>query len=513
MTAIIRERLSLAPKPKVNPWAAFCKRILKYVRARRAAHLYFKKIGKDESLGTTEKKNAYMPPDLEAAPECPESGVVPDSNLTHLPSNDQDRPTTIMGTPVSSSKKTPSSNPKQHGSPILEGAQDKISASYHLFENEDGSDVILMVGDGIYRERVPAHSWVLAAGNQYFRALFQGPFADRQKKTYDIPNDPKGFQNLLKWLYRHECGIQSMDSALITLQVAIEYLCPELGELCVEYIGKHLRVSNVLKVLQFTWRYCPSSHMSDDSQASAPLSHAPSAPSLEALEGTEQGTAHPFPATDRLQQLDLSQHPSHRTSQLQTRPEETEFQDPTACCSDLYNVCLEVVDSATEAVLASEPLEELDYRTLQIILKRSTLNIQNELIIFQAVQRWSTAECKRRMLPLTSDNRRAVLGDLLYHVRFLNMTNEQLQQTSSLLTADEFNFLATRISGHTPASVPATLNAHLALMATPRHHKPPTLPATESPSKSKKKGTTGKRKYTKKELMLDVVSCLAVIFD
>ncbi|XP_064117252.1 BTB/POZ domain-containing protein 6-A-like isoform X2 [Macrobrachium nipponense] len=387
--------------------------------------------------------------------------------------------------------------------------------SYNLFENEDGSDVILMVGDGSYRERVPAHSWVLAAGNQYFRALFQGPFADRHKKTYDIPNDPKGFQNLLKWLYRHECGIQSMDSALITLQVAIEYLCPELAELCVEYIGKHLRVSNVLKVLQFTWRYCPSSQTSDDSQGSSVISTAPSAPSLEIMDDPEDDDddTNSFGAADRLQQLDLSQHTVHSMSQLQKLSEEAEFQDPTACCSDLYNVCLEVVDSATQAVLASEPLEELDYRTLQLILKRSTLNIPNELPIFHAVQRWSTAECKRRMLPLTSDNRRAVLGDLLYYVRFLNMTNEQLQQTSSLLTADEFNYLATRISGHTPATIPATLNPHLAMMATPRHHKPPTLPTTDSTNKNKKKGTTGKRKYTKKELMLDVVSCLAVIFD
>ncbi|XP_068236692.1 BTB/POZ domain-containing protein 6-B-like isoform X2 [Palaemon carinicauda] len=383
--------------------------------------------------------------------------------------------------------------------------------SYNLFENEDGSDVILMVGDGTYRERVPAHSWVLAAGNQYFRALFQGPFADRHKKTYDIPNDPKGFQNLLKWLYRHECGIQSMDSALITLQVAIEYLCPELAELCVEYIGKHLRVSNVLKVLQFTWRYCPSSTTSDDSEGSSVISTAPSAPSLEIMEDPEEEDTNSFGAADRLRQLDLSQQTVHSMSQLQKLSEETEFQDPTACCSDLYNVCLEVVDSATRAVLASEPLEELDYRTLQLILKRSTLNIPNELTIFQAVQRWSTAECKRRMLPLTSDNRRAVLGDLLYYVRFLNMTNEQLQQTSSLLTADEFNYLATRISGNTPTSVPANLNPHLAMMAIPRHHKPPP-PTTDSPNKNKK-GNTGKRKYTKKELMLDVVSCLAVIFD
>lgn len=56
----------------------------------------------------------------------------------------------------------------------------------------------MMVGEDGDRERIPAHSWVLAAGNQVFRAMFQGPLADTHKKTYTIPNDPKGFQNLLK---------------------------------------------------------------------------------------------------------------------------------------------------------------------------------------------------------------------------------------------------------------------------------------------------------------------------
>lgn len=388
-----------------------------------------------------------------------------------------------------------------------------IRESYNLFENEDGSDVILMVGYDGYRERVPAHSWVLAARNQYFRALFQGPLADRHKKTYDIHNDPKGFQNLLKWLYRQECGIQSMDSALITLQVAIQYVCAELAELCVEYIGKHLSVSNVLKVLQFTWPYCPSPQIPDDSQDSSIISTVPSAPSLQLMDDPVYTNTNSFGAADTTHHLEMSQHTIHNMSQLQELSEEAEYQDPTIGCSDLFNVCLEIVDRATESVLASEPLEELDQKTLQLILRRSTLNIPNELPVFHAVQRWSTAECKRRMLPLTSENRRGVLGNILYHIRFLKMTSEQLQQTTSLLVADEFNYLATRISGHTPLTEPAKLTPHLAMMATPRHHNPASLSKPDSSVKNKKKNNGGKKKYTTKEFMLDAVSCLAVIFD
>ncbi|XP_042230951.1 BTB/POZ domain-containing protein 1-like isoform X2 [Homarus americanus] len=375
--------------------------------------------------------------------------------------------------------------------------------SYNLYENEDGSDIILMVGDEVYRERIPAHSWVLAAGNQVFRAMLQGPMADRHKETYNIPTDPKGFQNLLKWLYRHECGIQSMESGLITLQVAIQYLCPELAELCVEYIAQHLNGNNVLRVLQYIHRYCPSNQGSDNSE----ISTAPSAPSLEDLDEFPQTCVDP-----RVEQLERSQHTVHNMTQLQELCDDADFRDPTACCTDLFNACLELVDRETRLVLASELLEEVDYDTLELILRRSTLNVPNELPIFEAVQRWSTAKCKRDKLPLTQENRRAVLCNLLYHTRFLQMNNEQLPQTACLLTANEFNYVSGRISGHNMTTIPPTLAPHLSEMDKPRCHTPPGTPQNAN-IKNKKKRTTGKKKYTRKELMLDIVSCLAVIFD
>lgn len=131
-----------------------------------------------------------------------------------------------------------------------------------------------------------------------------------------------------------------------------------------------------------------------------------------------------------------------------------------------------------------------------------------------ALQRWSTVRCRRHNLPLTQQNRRTVLGHLLGHVRFLLMRGDQLQQAAPLLTADEFNFLSSRISGKGTGEVPHSLAPYLAVMATPR------CPATSLPSSSSKtlnnkskKKITGKKKYTKKELILDILSCLAVIFD
>ncbi|CAL4069917.1 unnamed protein product, partial [Meganyctiphanes norvegica] len=336
--------------------------------------------------------------------------------------------------------------------------------SYNLYENEDGSDVILMVGDEGYRERVPAHSWVLAASNHFFRAMFTGPMADPHRKTYNFTEDPKGFQNLLKWLYRRECYFQSLDSALITLQVAIQYLCPELAQHCVSYITQHLNQGNVLKVLQYVGRYAAVS----DSSPPPPPSTAPSAPSLEELECSPQISRESSPALNQRSPEHVSHHTVHGLSNLQDLELDI---DPTAGCTDLINSCLELIDKKTDAILASEHFEELDADTVNMIISRSSLNISSEMRIFDALQAWSTAACKRQQLPLRSDSRRAVLGNLLYIVRYLCLTQDQLfqgPQSSGLLSQDEVNYLRARLSGLNPTSVPQKMVSYCELMAIPR---------------------------------------------
>lgn len=55
------------------------------------------------------------------------------------------------------------------------------------------------------------------------------------------------------------------------------------------------------------------------------------------------------------------------------------MRDPTACCSDLFNTCLEVIDRNTTTVLASENLEDLDAAALEAIVRRGSLNLSSEV--------------------------------------------------------------------------------------------------------------------------------------
>ncbi|XP_050717994.1 BTB/POZ domain-containing protein 6-like isoform X2 [Eriocheir sinensis] len=365
---------------------------------------------------------------------------------------------------------------------------ERLREAHNLYENEERSDVVFQVGDGSFKERIPAHSFVLSARNHVFRAMFHETWADRHKKVYTIPNDPRGFQNLLKWLYRQECGFQSLDSSLTTLHVAIQYLCPELADLCGEYITHQLRASNVLRVMQDIHRYCP-----------APLTTVPSAPPLEVLEGRSQEVF------------------STMTSDLRDLRDESDIRDPTACCSDLFNECLEILDQDASSVLASEGVEELDRQVLEVILKRQTLRVQSEVEVVEAVVRWSTAQCKRECLPLTQQSRRKMLGDLLYYLRLLKLTPEQLNVAAKLLDKDEFEYIRVVVSARTGRSIPpppTSLAPYLKHMATARGALPSSVATPEPPpAAGRKKKNSNKKRYTKKELILDIVSCLSIIFD
>ncbi|XP_056336966.1 BTB/POZ domain-containing protein 6-B isoform X1 [Danio aesculapii] len=101
--------------------------------------------------------------------------------------------------------------------------------------------------------------------------------------------------------------------------------------------------------------------------------------------------------------------------------------------------CWEVIDAQAELALHSEGFCEIDLQTLEIILKRETLNTR-EAVVFQAALDWAVAECKRQGLGPTARNKRAVLGKALYLVRIPTMTLEEFANgaaQSDVLTLEE----------------------------------------------------------------------------
>ncbi|KAL3874452.1 hypothetical protein ACJMK2_037463 [Sinanodonta woodiana] len=106
---------------------------------------------------------------------------------------------------------------------------------------------------------------------------------------------------------------------------------------------------------------------------------------------------------------------------------------------ELMSRCWQVLDAQTEEALASDGFTEIDYSTLETVLNRETLNVR-EISVFKAMCRWAEAECLRKDLKSTPQNKRLVLGNLFYKIRIPSMTLEEFANgpaQSGILSQEE----------------------------------------------------------------------------
>lgn len=93
----------------------------------------------------------------------------------------------------------------------------------------------------------------------------------------------------------------------------------------------------------------------------------------------------------------------------------------------LFNT-LQLIDQHAVDVLPQEELRTLRFEELEMIVKRDALQIPSETIIFDLLAEWSSKECERKMIEPSEENRRRVLGGLIYTPRFLLMTYDDFKK-------------------------------------------------------------------------------------
>ena len=118
--------------------------------------------------------------------------------------------------------------------------------------------------------------------------------------------------------------------------------------------------------------------------------------------------------------------------------------------------CWEVVDRSTQVALESETFPRITRELLEEVVKRDDLTIP-EIDLFQAVDRWATAECTRKDLESVKDGKRIVIGEeVLSNIRFPLMSQGQFAEKvpcSGLLSKDEMLELFMCFSGMSVSSL------------------------------------------------------------
>lgn len=112
------------------------------------------------------------------------------------------------------------------------------------------------------------------------------------------------------------------------------------------------------------------------------------------------------------------------------------FEEPGLMTKSLQIIC-----DKTKEVLEEPSWEEVELGTLLKVLDQEELNINSELDLFRAVERWAKAECGRKSLD-SNDGKslRSVIGNALSKIRFLCLSPQQFAEgpgMSALLSQDE----------------------------------------------------------------------------
>ena len=87
----------------------------------------------------------------------------------------------------------------------------------------------------------------------------------------------------------------------------------------------------------------------------------------------------------------------------------------------------QIVSKKTQECLNSEAFCDIGLRTLNALLKKKILSV-TEVELFKAVLKWTDSECARQGINIEEDKtaRRRILGDSVYEIRFLAMSQENI---------------------------------------------------------------------------------------
>ncbi|XP_067662955.1 BTB/POZ domain-containing protein 6-B-like isoform X2 [Haliotis asinina] len=271
-----------------------------------------------------------------------------------------------MGSDVKQTPQTLKSSSPPVSPPILmfpeleEWRKGKTLTQCHeyMLTNQVACDVFFTVG--VNEDRYGAHKYKLLAVSDVFYIMLLGPMAEHDS-TIKIPDIELGtFKAFLRYVYTEELDV-TPDTVMQMMYVAKKYNVEPLLTAIVAYIDAHMSIESACVVME-------QAHLFNE-------------PMLE---------------TKALEYIE-----DHATSVLESK-------EVTALCAG----CLKKVVSSDNLHVklgVRRDLQEAERKTASAELEKSVLT---------GVMTWATHQCVKNKVKATGKNKRKVLGDILWEVRF-----------------------------------------------------------------------------------------------
>ncbi|XP_015783330.1 BTB/POZ domain-containing protein 6-like [Tetranychus urticae] len=268
-----------------------------------------------------------------------------------------------------------------------------------LFNSEDQSDLVFIVtldpvgGFSSFQDkwRFPAHSFIIRESSPFFQSLVKQLDSNKNwklpevKPIVNIQCQPEIFHSVMSYIYKKEVKLDCISKCLALFESSIKFGLTDLSVLSLTFLQSNLMVSNVIEIL-------------------------------------------------------TTLHPYERGTNYDTGPKEsinTEEDKHSIVNEDLIKLeshlnsciyqCYSLIDENAELILTSEGILSINESLLRSILHRDSLNITNEMAVFECLDRWSTIQCVRRRKEVTIENKINLLGTNIYLARYLTLSLEAFQ--------------------------------------------------------------------------------------
>jgi len=317
-------------------------------------------------------------------------------------------------------------------------------------EKQENTDITFLIGNEPFTERIEARSDILSQRSPVFRAMLEGPLAENRNATINVKDvDPRAFEILISFMKGGTVKFKSVLTALAVIYAAQKYMVKKIDNIALKFINKNLTRDNVLMVLQHLYVL-----LDKDNPQNSPEEVLPSAPPLEEF------------LDSNLDSFESNSYGSYSVNSLNLVSEAC-YEKP---CELVMKRCFNIIDKNAKLVLESDDFEDVSLELLKHIIKRDSLEIDSELLVLEAVNRWSHRQCRRCHLTINPDNKRHVLQGAQYFIRYLTLTSEQLKmgqiETNILTKEEELHILFSIL--HLGASMPEHLQPFKQNMKTKR---------------------------------------------
>ncbi|XP_067643333.1 uncharacterized protein axed isoform X2 [Eurosta solidaginis] len=273
-------------------------------------------------------------------------------------------------------------------------------------------DFIVVNGDDRYMIRCERKA-VLENSVELAKLIRAGPNSGRKGDNhFQILNvDKNDFELVIRFLETKFVRYRDHLHILKILELADRFNCPDLVIHCIRELDLQLTSAVVIDIFRSLWFYqsisVPNQHQ---------LGTVITSQDNFVNKKSKRKSTNPPPLTNTTSGS-ASGAGGDNTTDIHPNPFTAEEYGMA-----LLNNSLQLIDMHAQLVLTKQQINELRFEELEMIAKRDALQLSSELVLFNCLADWSIAECQRKKLDPTAENRRRVLGPLCYAPRYLLMS-------------------------------------------------------------------------------------------